>query len=170
MVINPNWKAHYTTTAPEIREQTKGKITHFLIMTEYAHNLTGIDIHAGAKIGHHFFIDHGTGVVIGETSTIGNNVKIYQGVTLGALSTRGGQALRGVKRHPDLDDNVTVYSGASILGGETVIGKGVVIGSNEFITRSVPDKTKVSVKNPELMFKGHAPQEFKQEVSTDWVI
>jgi serine O-acetyltransferase len=140
------------------------------IMTEYAHNLTGIDIHAGAKIGNHFFIDHGTGVVIGETSTIGNNVKIYQGVTLGALSTRGGQALRGVKRHPDLEDNVTVYSGASILGGETVIGKGVVIGSNVFITRSVPDKTKVSVKNPELKFKGHAPQEFKQEVSTDWVI
>lgn len=123
------------------------------IMTEYAHNLTGIDIHPGAALGEYFFIDHGTGVVVGETTEIGNNVKIYQGVTLGALSTRGGQSLRGSKRHPTLKDNVTVYSGASILGGETVIGEGAVIGSNAFITSSVPDHTRVSIKNPELQFK-----------------
>lgn len=140
------------------------------IMTEYAHSETGIDIHAGANIGRYFFIDHGTGVVIGQTTDIGNNVKIYQGVTLWALSTRGGQDLRGVKRHPTLEDNVTVYSGASILGGETVIGEGVVIGSNAFITKSVPERTKVSVKNPELVFKGQAPKEFEQEFIPDWVI
>lgn len=123
------------------------------IMTEHAHNLTGIDIHPGAVIGEYFFIDHGTGVVVGETTVIGKNVKIYQGVTLGALSTRGGQSLRNVKRHPTLKDNVTVYSGASILGGDTVIGEGAVIGSNAFITSSVPDATRVSIRNPELQFK-----------------
>ncbi|RXZ82961.1 serine acetyltransferase [Paenibacillaceae bacterium] len=140
------------------------------IMTEYAHNKTGIDIHAGASIGKYFFIDHGTGVVIGETTVIGNGVKIYQGVTLGALSTRGGQKLRGVKRHPTLQDNVTVYAGASILGGDTIIGKDVMIGSNVFLTKSVPDGTRVSVKNPELVFKGHSPQEFEQQFVADWVI
>jgi serine O-acetyltransferase len=124
------------------------------IMTEYAHNLTGIDIHPGAEIGSYFFIDHGTGVVVGETTIIGKHVKIYQGVTLGALSTRGGQSLRHTKRHPTLEDNVTVYSGASILGGQTVIGEGAVIGSNAFITSSVPRGTRVSIKNPELQFKG----------------
>ncbi len=124
------------------------------IMTEYAHNLTGIDIHPGAQIGSYFFIDHGTGVVIGETTEIGKHAKIYQGVTLGALSTRGGQSLRHTKRHPTLEDNVTVYSGASILGGETVIGEGAIIGSNAFITSSVPRGTRVSIKNPELQFKG----------------
>ncbi len=124
------------------------------IMTEHAHSLTGIDIHPGATIGSYFFIDHGTGVVIGETTEIGTGVKIYQGVTLGALSTRGGQNLRGSKRHPTLEDNVTVYSGASILGGETVIGEGATIGSNAFITSSVPGGTRVSIKNPELQFKG----------------
>lgn len=123
------------------------------MMTEYAHNLTGIDIHPGATIGRNFFIDHGTGVVIGETTIIGDNVKIYQGVTLGALSTRGGQSLKNKKRHPTLEDNVTVYSGASILGGETVIGTGAVIGSNAFLTSSVPAHTRVSIKNPELQFK-----------------
>lgn len=123
------------------------------MMTEHAHSLTGIDIHPGASIGEYFFIDHGTGVVVGETTVIGKYVKIYQGVTLGALSTRGGQSLRGVKRHPTLEDNVTVYSGASILGGETVIGTGAVIGSNAFVTSSVPAHTRVSIKNPELQFK-----------------
>lgn len=123
------------------------------IMTEYAHNLTGIDIHPGAKIGSYFFIDHGTGVVIGETTEIGTGAKIYQGVTLGALSTRGGQKLRSTKRHPTLEDNVTVYSGASILGGATIIGEGAIIGSNAFITSSVPGGTRVSIKNPELQFK-----------------
>jgi serine O-acetyltransferase len=140
------------------------------ILSEYAHNITGIDIHAGATIGKYFFIDHGTGVVIGETTTIGNNVKIYQGVTLGALSTRGGQSLRGVKRHPTLEDGVTVYSGASILGGQTIIGASAIIGSNAFITKSVPSWTKVSAKNPELVFKDHAPQEFVQAFIDDWVI
>ena len=121
-------------------------------MSEYAHSNTGIDINPGATIGEYFFIDHGTGVVIGETTSIGNNVKIYQGVTLGALSTRSGQLLRDIKRHPTIEDNVTIYSSASILGGETVIGKGSVIGGNAFITSSVPPGTRVSVKNPELKF------------------
>lgn len=122
------------------------------IMTEHAHSLTGIDIHPGATIGKYFFIDHGTGIVIGETTIIGDNVKIYQGVTLGALSTRGGQMLKNVKRHPTIEDNVTIYSGATILGGETVIGKDVVIGGNTFITSSVLEGTKVSMKLPELDF------------------
>lgn len=107
------------------------------MMTELAHSRTGIDIHPGAELGQSFFIDHGTGVVIGETTTIGNGVKLYQGVTLGALSTRGGQQLRGKKRHPAIEDAVTIYAGASILGGETVIGKGSVIGANAFVTASV---------------------------------
>jgi serine O-acetyltransferase len=145
------------------------------IMTEHAHSVTGIDIHPGASIGHHFFIDHGTGIVIGETTSIGNFVKIYQGVTLGALSTRGGQALRNVKRHPTIEDHVTIYSGASILGGATVIGEGVVIGSNAFITKSVPEKTKVSIKNPELQFNTEdsrtaAKEELPQDEFWDWVI
>ena len=122
------------------------------IMTEYAHGETGIDIHHGATIGKYFFIDHGTGIVIGETTVIGNNVKIYQGVTLGALSTRGGQKLKSKKRHPTILDNVTIYSGASILGGETVVGKDVVVGGNAFITKSIPDGAKVSIKNQELMY------------------
>lgn len=122
------------------------------IMTEFAHGKTGIDIHPGAEIGKYFFIDHGTGIVIGETTEIGDNVKIYQGVTLGALSTRGGQSLKSKKRHPTIQDNVTIYSGASILGGETVIGKDVVIGGNVFITKSISAGAKVSIKNQELRF------------------
>ncbi len=120
------------------------------IMTEYAHDHSGVDINPGATIGEYFFIDHGTGVVIGETTIIGNNVKIYQGVTLGALSTRSGQLLRNVKRHPTIEDNVTVYSNASILGGETVIGKDAVIGGSCFITESVPPGAHVSIKAPQL--------------------
>lgn len=123
------------------------------IMTEHAHSLTGIDIHPGASVGKYFFIDHGTGIVIGETTVIGDNVKIYQGVTIGALSTRGGQKLKNVKRHPTIEDNVTIYSGATILGGETVIGKNVVIGGNTFITSSVHEGMKVSAKQQELHFK-----------------
>ena len=122
------------------------------IMTEYAHSITGIDIHPGATIGEYFFIDHGTGIVIGETAVIGNNVKIYQGVTLGALSTRGGQKLRGKRRHPTIENNVTIYACASILGGETVIGEGCVIGSNAFITESVTPGTTVTIKNQELQY------------------
>ena len=120
------------------------------IMSEYVHGLTGIDINSGATIGEYFFIDHGTGVVIGETTTIGNNVKIYQGVTLGALSTRAGLKLAGKKRHPTIEDDVTIYSNVSILGGQTVIGKGCTIGGNAFITSSIPPFSRVSVKNPEL--------------------
>ncbi len=123
------------------------------IMTEHAHSRTGIDIHPGATIGRYFFIDHGTGIVIGETTVIGDHVKIYQGVTLGALSTRGGQKLRGLRRHPTIEDNVTIYAGASILGGETVIGHDSVIGSNVFITYPIPPDTRVSVRNQELQFK-----------------
>ena len=115
------------------------------ILTEHAHCLTGIDIHPGAKIGRYFFIDHGTGVVIGETTEIGARVKLYQGVTLGGLSTREGQNLRGKKRHPTLEDDVTVYSGATILGGDTVIGKGSVIGGNVFITNSAPPNTRINL-------------------------
>ena len=122
------------------------------IMTEYAHNLTGIDIHPGATIGKYFFIDHGTGIVIGETTVIGDNVKIYQGVTLGALSTRKGQQLKGVKRHPTIGNNVTIYSGTSILGGDTVIGDNATIGGNAFIVSSVSEGMRVSVRNPALEF------------------
>ncbi|MGM9627641.1 MAG: serine O-acetyltransferase [Faecousia sp.] len=123
------------------------------IMTEHAHSVTGIDINPGATIGNYFFIDHGTGIVVGETTVIGDHVKIYQGVTLGALTTRGGQTLRGRKRHPTIEDNVTIYAGASILGGGTVIGRDSVIGSNVFITHSIPACTTVSVKSQELQFK-----------------
>lgn len=145
------------------------------IMTEHAHSLTGIDIHPGATIGKYFFIDHGTGIVIGETTEIGDNVKIYQGVTLGALSTRGGQRLRSKKRHPTIENNVTIYSGASILGGETVIGKNVVIGGNAFITKSVLEGTKVSVKNQELSFnygdnKPSSPKNDDDDTSWFYVI
>ena len=123
------------------------------IMTEYAHGRTGIDINPGAEIGDYFFIDHGTGVVIGETTEIGNNVKLYQGVTLGALSTRQGQQLADVKRHPTIRDNVTIYSNSTVLGGETVIGENTIIGGNTFITSSIPANTKVSAKSPELVIK-----------------
>lgn len=140
------------------------------LMTEYAHSETGIDIHPGATIDRYFFIDHGTGIVIGETSVIGKNVKIYQGVTIGALSTRGGQKLSGKKRHPTIGDNVTIYAGASILGGDTVIGENTVIGGNAFITGSVPANTRVSIKNPEMEYRTKdniiKTEEVKQ--SNDW--
>ena len=123
------------------------------VMSEYAHGRTGIDINPGATIGEYFFIDHGTGVVIGETTEIGNNVKLYQGVTLGALSTRMGQQLANVKRHPTICDNVTVYSNSTVLGGETVVGESTIIGGNTFITESIPANTKVSAKSPELVIK-----------------
>ena len=137
------------------------------IMTEHAHSKTGIDIHPGATIGKYFFIDHGTGIVVGETTIIGDNVKVYQGVTIGALSTRGGQRLKGVKRHPTIEDNVTIYSGASILGGETVIGKGSVIGSNAFITSSIHPETRVSIKNQELNLKSGNGEVQKTDFAQD---
>lgn len=125
------------------------------IMTEYAHSETGIDIHPGATIGNRFAIDHGTGVVIGETTVIGNNVRIYQGVTLGALSLPPdcGERYKGVKRHPTIEDNVIIYSGATILGGETIIGKNAVIGGNVWLTESVPANTKVFLEQPKLIYK-----------------
>ena len=125
------------------------------IMTEHAHSITGIDIHPGAEIGESFVIDHGTGVVIGETTVIGKNVRIYQGVTLGALSLPkdAGERLRGKKRHPTIEDDVIIYSGATILGGDTVIGARSVIGGNVWITESVPPDTKVIMETPRLIYK-----------------
>ena len=123
------------------------------MMTEHAHGKTGIDINPGACIGKHFFIDHGTGIVIGETTIIGDNVKIYQGVTLGALSTRKGQELSGSKRHPTIEDNVVIYANTTILGGDTVVGRNSVVAGNTFIIQSIPENTKVSAYMPELKLK-----------------
>jgi serine O-acetyltransferase len=125
------------------------------IMTEHAHSATGIDIHPGAEIGERFVIDHGTGVVIGETTEIGDNVRIYQGVTLGALSLPkdAGERLRGSKRHPSIEDDVIIYSGATILGGDTVIGARSVIGGNVWITESVPPDTRVILDTPRLVYR-----------------
>lgn len=126
------------------------------IMTEYAHQITGIDIHPGAKIGEFFFIDHGTGVVIGETCAIGKNVKLYQGVTLGAKSftvDEHGNPVKGVKRHPDIQDNVVIYAGATILGGDTVIGHDSIIGGNVWLTQSVPPYSKVYNAQPSPIIK-----------------
>ena len=123
------------------------------IMSEYTHSETGIDINPGATIGEYFFIDHGTGIVIGETTVIGDHVKIYQGVTLGALSTSKGQQLSGVKRHPTIEDHVVIYSNTTILGGETVIGENSVVAGNCFVTTSIPKDTRVSNVMPELKMK-----------------
>ena len=111
------------------------------LITEYAHSKTGIDIHPAAKIGHSFFIDHGTGIVIGESTIIGDNVSLYHGVTLGALSLHKGSLLKGVKRHPSIGNNVTIYANATILGGDTNIGDNSVIGANAFITSSIPSNS-----------------------------
>ena len=123
------------------------------MMAEYAHSHTGIDIHPGAQIGDHFFIDHGTGIVVGETTIIGDRVKLYQGVTLGALSTRDGHHSQPGKRHPTVEDDVTIYSGATILGGNTTIGRGSVVGGNAFLTSSVQKDTRVVIHAPETVFK-----------------
>jgi serine O-acetyltransferase len=146
---------------PGLRAITTHRIAHELylknvpliprIMSERAHHETGIDIHPGATIGERFFIDHGTGVVVGETAIIGNNVKIYQGVTLGALAPAKGQSLRGVKRHPTIEDDVTIYAAATILGNVTV-GKGTIIGGNVWIKESVPAGVIVSISRPELVY------------------
>jgi len=127
------------------------------MMTEYAHSRTGIDIHPGARIGSGFFIDHGTGVVIGETCDIGANVKLYQGVTLGALSfprDASGNIIRGMKRHPTLENDVVVYANATILGGDTVVGHHAVIGSNVWLTKSVAPQMVVTIENPSLRIRG----------------
>ncbi|MGC4030698.1 MAG: hypothetical protein QM754_02965 [Tepidisphaeraceae bacterium] len=127
------------------------------MMTERASSLTGIEIHPGAVLGRSFMIDHGTGVVIGETTVIGNNVKVYQGVTLG-LAPAYGQALRGQKRHPTIEDDVVIYAGATILGGDTVIGAGCVIGGNVFLTTSVPPKNQVLLETPKLKYRDRRPK------------
>lgn len=139
--------------AHQLQEQNVPLIPR--IMTEHAHSLTGIDIHPGAEIGESFFIDHGTGVVIGETTKIGNRVRIYQGVTLGALSLKKNEVvhLRGKKRHPTIEDDVIIYAGATILGGDTVIGARSIIGGNVWLTESVPSDTEVFAGKPELIFK-----------------
>ena len=124
------------------------------MMTEYAHQLTGIDIHPGATIGNYFFIDHGTGVVVGETTIIGDNVKLYQGATLGALSPAGMATNPNVRRHPKVGNNVVIYANSTLLGGATEIGDNVVVGGNAFLTSSVEPDTIVSVKNPEMTFRG----------------
>ena len=129
------------------------------MMSEYAHSHTGIDIHPGAQIGDYFFIDHGTGIVVGETTVIGDRVKLYQGVTLGALSTRDGHHSLPGKRHPTVEDDVTIYSGASILGGDTVIGRGSVVGGNAFLTSSVQKDTRVVIHAPETIFKSRQDTE-----------
>jgi len=125
------------------------------IMSEYAHSRTGIDIHPGARIGKNFFIDHGTGVVIGETTVIGDNVRIYQGVTLGGQSFSRNEIskLRGKKRHPTIEDGVIIYAGATILGGKTLVGEGTVVGGNVWITSSIPSNTTVTLESPNLTYK-----------------
>ena len=145
--------AEIVVAYPSIRAIAIYRIAHELhvegvpvlprMMTEHAHDRAGIDIHPGAKIGRRFFIDHGTGVVIGETSEIGDHVRLYQGVTLGARSPRHGESLRGTKRHPTIEDDVTIYAHATILGGDTVIGSGSVIGGNVWLMESVPPGSRV---------------------------
>jgi serine O-acetyltransferase len=151
---------------PFIKTITVHRLAHILynaqvpiiprMMNEWAHTKTGIDIHPGAKIGESFFIDHGTGVVIGETTEIGNNVKLYQGVTLGALSFKKdgqGNIIKGRKRHPTLKDNVVVYANATILGGQTVIGSNCIIGGNTWIIKSIEDNTIVTIDKPTLVYR-----------------
>ena len=154
---------------PTIRAVSIYRIAHELyslgvpllprVMSEYAHDRTGIDIHPGASIGRHFFIDHGTGVVIGETADIGDRVRIYQGVTLGATSLRDGSAMRGHKRHPTVEDDVTIYAGATILGGDTVIGAGSVIGGNVWLTESVPPGSHVVAEPARYVVRSQRPED-----------
>ncbi len=149
---------------PAIRALALHRIAHELyaygvpllprIMSEIAHDRTGIDIHPGATIGSRFFIDHGTGVVIGETAHIGDRVRLYQGVTIGAASLRDSSTLRGKKRHPTIEDDVTIYAGATILGGDTVIGQGSVIGGSVFLTESVPANSRVMAEAPRQLVQG----------------
>ncbi len=164
--------AEIVVSYPSLQALTIYRIAHELhvlgvptlprIMSEYAHSTTGIDIHPGAKIGLHFFVDHGTGVVIGETTEIGNRVRLYQGVTLGAASLRDGPSLRGCKRHPTVEDDVTIYAGATILGGTTVIGNGSVIGGNVWITRSVEPGSQVIAEPPHQAVQGEDPADVEQ--------
>ena len=148
---------------PAIRALAIHRIAHELysygvpllprIMSEYAHDRTGIDIHPGAKIGSYFFMDHGTGIVVGETAEIGDRVRLYQGVTIGATSIRDSSTLRGKKRHPTIEDDVTIYAGATILGGQTVIGAGSIIGGNVWLTNSVPPRSRVMAEAPRQLMR-----------------
>lgn len=157
---------------PAIRALAIHRIAHELygygvpllprVMSEYAHDRTGIDIHPGAQIGKYFFMDHGTGIVIGETAVIGDRVRLYQGVTLGATSIRDSSSLRGKKRHPTIEDDVTIYAGATILGGDTVIGAGTIIGGNVWLTNSVPPRSRVMVDAPRQSMRSS-----KDESETD---
>ncbi len=159
--------AEIVVSYPSIRALAIHRIAHELqrlrvpilprMMSEHAHDRTGIDIHPGARIGRRFFIDHGTGVVIGETTAIGDDVRIYQGVTLGALSPRHGESLRGQKRHPTIEDGVTIYAGATILGGETVIGRNSVIGGNVWLTESVAAGSRVISEPPRPQVRQRDP-------------
>lgn len=166
---------------PSIRALAIHRIAHELygygvpllprVMSEYAHDRTGIDIHPGAQIGDRFFIDHGTGIVIGETAVIGHRVRIYQGVTIGATSIKDSSALRGKKRHPTIEDDVTIYAGATILGGDTVIGAGSVIGGNVWLTHSVPPGSRVMAESPRLLVKGGEGHALVDEsMDVDWNI
>ena len=155
--------AEIVVSYPSIRALTVHRIAHELyqlgvqllprILSEYAHDHTGIDIHPGARIGRRFFIDHGTGVVIGETTEIGDCVRLYQGVTLGAKSPRHGESFRGMKRHPTIEDDVTIYAGAKILGGDVIIGRGSVIGGNVWLTESVPPDSRVVAEPPRQLVR-----------------
>ncbi|MDH3521020.1 MAG: serine acetyltransferase [Myxococcales bacterium] len=155
--------AEIVVAYPSIRAVAIQRIAHELhllrvpilprMMTEHAHGQSGIDIHPGARIGRRLFIDHGTGVVIGETTLIGDNVRIYQGVTLGALAPGHGASLRGQKRHPTIEDDVTIYAGVTILGGDVVIGRGSVIGGNVWLTESVPPGSKVVAEPPRTLVR-----------------
>ncbi len=165
---------------PAIRALAIHRIAHELykervpllprIMSEYAHDRTGIDIHPGAEIGRYFFIDHGTGVVIGETAVIGDHVRLYQGVTIGAASLRDSSALRGRKRHPTVEDDVTIYAGATILGGETVIGRGSIIGGSVFLTESVPAGSRVMAEAPRQLMKGARGTDTEEAMQLHWDI
>jgi serine O-acetyltransferase len=155
--------AEIVVSYPAIRAIATHRIAHELyrlgvsilprMMSERAHDRTGIDIHPGATIGRRFFIDHGTGVVIGETTEIGDNVRLYQGVTLGAKSPRHGERLRGTTRHPTIEDDVTIYAGATILGGDVVVGRGTVIGGNVFLLESVPEESRVVGEPPRYLVR-----------------
>jgi len=165
---------------PAIRALAVHRIAHELysygvpllprIMSEHAHDHTGIDIHPGATIGSHFFIDHGTGIVIGETARIGDRVRLYQGVTLGATSLRDASSLRGKKRHPTIENDVTIYAGATILGGQTVIGEGSIIGGNVFLTESVPKGSRVMAEAPRQLVKGARGSDSEASIALDWDI
>lgn len=158
-------KSQIVFTYPGITAITYYRLAHELllldvpyiprIVTEYAHSLTGIDIHPGATIGKSFCIDHGTGIVIGETTIIGDNVKVYQGVTLGALSIKDRESTINKKRHPTIENNVTLYAGCTVLGGETIIGENSVIGGSAFIVKSIPKNTIVSMELPKLKLKSN---------------